>query len=53
LSGPFGPHTQNSLSLVHNNNLTYGGGIGPLMRTQVTREDFNIEDLHNQVVLKL
>ena len=32
--------------------MTYGG-IGALMRTHATREDFNIEDLHIQVVLKL
>ena len=28
-------------------------GVGALMRTHGTREDFNIEDLHMQVVLKL
>jgi len=29
-------------------------GIGPLMRTHnVTREDFNIEDLHYQIVSKM
>ena len=43
------------MSLVHGNNLTYGCGTvtGPMMRTAVTREDFNIEDLHCQIVLKV
>jgi len=30
------------------------GGVGNMMRTaNATREDFNIEDLHSQIVYKL
>ena len=51
VGGPLNQHTTTSLSLVPNN-MTYGGAMGPLMRTHA-REDFNIEDLHCQIVNKL